>query len=328
MKRIEIGFEDAAKNIRRNKKGMLIIFGGILLVGAVCGYIDYRTYEQEPYTVEDTIVQKADLEYLKKDETYYYRAFMELKEKSCGLNAYIQYLKQVNLSGENMKKVSELETAALEEEKKFEEIQEFYISEKPIICDDLDAAKQFAGQKKEMAELRLDKAQKILEELGEKSEEKDRNLKIYAEQEIRIWEDYLEKMKDPDFNESQKINKKMDMLLEERTNGINILTEKFNELITDIAGDEQYEVIYNPYLLRKYCNMAGVVGELYKEDIVEVRKHKALIYARSVTGVDSKEERFYAILTFSVLLGATFSFLYGALTDPTIKEQKRVIKGI
>lgn len=318
MKRIEIGFGDVAKNIRKNKKGMFIIFLGILLGGTVCGCIDYQTYEQEAYTVEDTIVQKADLEHLKKDETYYYQAFMELKEKSCGLNVYIQYLKQVNLSGQNMKKVSELETDALEEQKKFAELQEFYISEKPMICDDLETAKQFVRQKKEVAELRQDKAQKILEELGEKAERKDRNLKIYAEQEIGIWEDYLEKMKDPDFNEFQKTNKKMDMLLAEETNSINILAEKFNALIADIEKEEQYEVIYNPYLLREYCDTAGIAGKLYREDAVEVRKNKALIYARSIAGVDSREERFYAILTFSALLGIAFSLLYGSLKNSEV----------
>ncbi|MDE6950222.1 MAG: hypothetical protein K2P64_04810, partial [Lachnospiraceae bacterium] len=180
--RIELGFGDITKNIRKNKKGMLLIFLGILLGGAIWGYIDYRTFDQKPYAVEDTIVQKVNLEHLKRDETYYYMAFMELKEKSCGLNAYIQYLKQVNLRGESMKKVSELEAAAMEERRKFDEIQEFYISEKAMIYDDPKAAEQFVIQKREMARLRQDKAKKRQEELGKKAEEKDRNLKIYAEQ--------------------------------------------------------------------------------------------------------------------------------------------------
>ncbi|MDE6950130.1 MAG: hypothetical protein K2P64_04340, partial [Lachnospiraceae bacterium] len=73
------------------------------------------------------------------------------------------------------------------------------------------------------------------------------------------------------------------------------------------------EVIYNPYLLREYCDMAGIVGEIYYEAAVNVNKHKALIYARSIVGVDSCEERFYAILTFSIMLGVAFSVLYGSI---------------
>lgn len=313
MKRKEIGFEDIVENIRRNKKGMLILFLGILLGGAVWGTIDYRTYEQKPYIVEDTIVQKADLEPLKKNETYYYMAYMELKEKSCGLNAYIQYLKQVNLSGESMKKVSQLEAAALEEQKKFAEIQEFYISEKPMVCDDPDAAEGFAEQKAEMAGLRLDKAQRILEELGEKAEGKDRAFKIYAEQEIKFWESYLTKIRSLDSAKAQSANSRMDLLLEEGTESINALAESFNDLIADIEENEQYEVVYNPYLLREYCDMAGIAGELYYEDAVNENKHKALVYARSIAGVDSRKERVYAILTFSALLGTAFSLLYGSL---------------
>lgn len=310
MRRMEIGLEELAENIRKNKRGMLRLFLGILLGGAVWAGIDYGTYEQKPYTVEDTIVQKADLGHLERDETYYYQAFMELKEKSCGLNAYIQYLKRVNLSGQSMERVSELEEAAVEEQKKFAEIQEFYVSEKPMICDDLEAVKQFVGQKLEMAELRQDKAQRLLEELDDKAEDKDRNLKIYAEQEIEIWEDYLRKTESPDFDEIKKMNREMDLLLEEGMESINALAERFNSLIADIEKEEQYEVIYNPQLLREYCDMAGIVGELYKEDAINERKHKALIYARSIAGVDSRKERVYAILTFSALLGAAVSLLY------------------
>lgn len=314
MKRIEIGFEDIAKNIKKNKRGMLIIFLGILLGGAVCGYIDVRSFKQEPYTAEDTIVQKADLRHLKKDETYYYMAYKELKEKSYGLNVYIQYLKQVRLRAENMKKVSELEVAAIEEQKKFAELQEFYSSGKPIIFDDSDAAEQFIRQKLDTAELGWDTAQKRLEEFGERAEKKDKNLKIYAEQEIRTWEDYLTKIETLDLNELQKTNSKMDMLLEEEMESINALVERFNSLIADIEAEEQYEVVYNPYLLRGYCNMGDMEGELYKEALT-VNKNNAVIYARSIAGVDSREERFYAVLTFSVLLGTVFSLLYGILKD-------------
>lgn len=299
MRRIEIGFEDIAKNIKKNKRGMLIIFLSILIGGAACSYIDYRTYEQKLYIADDTVVQKVKRGHLVKDETYYYRAFMELKEKSSGLDAYIQSLKQVSLSEKNMKRVSELELVAAEEQKKFAKIQEFYIDEKPIVCDDLDAARQFVRQKIEMSEVRL--------------LDTDVRVKTYAEQEIAIWKDFLAKMENLDLNELQKINSEMDLLLEEETDAINVLVESFNTLIADIETEEQYEILYNPYLLREYCDMAGMAGRLSKEDAVNERKTQALVYARSIAGVDSREERFYAILTFSVMLGIAFSFLYGGL---------------
>ena len=61
--------------------------------------------------------------------------------------------------------------------------------------------------------------------------------------------------------------------------------------------------------------MAGMAGELYEEDIINVKKNEALIYARSIVGVDNREERFYAVLTFSILLGTAFSVLYGVLRN-------------
>ena len=110
MKYIEIGWNDIRKNIRRNRKVMLIIFTVFFFIGVLWGYIEMISYKQEVYMVDDTVLQKVDLKHLEKDETYYYCAFMELKEKNCGLNAYIQYLKQVNLKGENLKNKLHLTT--------------------------------------------------------------------------------------------------------------------------------------------------------------------------------------------------------------------------
>ena len=184
-----------------------------------------------------------------------------------------------------------------------------------MICDDMDAVEQFVGQKLEAARLRVDKAIKTLEEKEEKAEEKDRNLKIYAEQEVEILKDYLEKINELDLDSIQQTNARMDQLLEDGTVSINRLVERFNDLIAEIEKAEQYDVVYNPYLLREYVDMAGIAGELYEEDAVNVKKNEALIYARSIAGVDSRTERFYAVLTFSALLGAVFSLLYGALRN-------------
>lgn len=302
MKRIEIGFEDIVGNIRKNKKGMFIIFFGIVLAGILCGYIDIQLYKQEVYTPEDTIVQKVDLKHLNRDEAYYYLAYMELKEKSCALNTYIQYLKQVYLSAESLKKVSDLEIQSVEEQKQFKEIVEFCISEKPIICDDMDAAKQFVRQRIEISELQLDKE------------------KPYAEQEIKVWKGYLSKLENLDSSEIKKTNSEMDRLLEIDQNSINGLVERFNELVREIETKEQYEAVYNPYLLKKYCDTAGVAGWYDKERMLNDRQERALVYFRSIAGVDSREERFYAILTFSIMLGVTFSLLYGGLI--LIKEGK------
>ncbi len=315
MQSIEIGLNDIKNNLVRNKKRIIIIFVLIVLAGAVWGYIDMRLYKQEHYTVEDTAVQKIDLEHLPKDEAYYYSAFMELKEKSCGLNAYIQYLKQVNLSGESMKKVSDLEALSMEEQRTAMKVREFYVSEKPIICENPDDTETFIKEKLEASKLRLKKAEGMLEELGDKAEKKDMKKKLYAEQDIAIWEDYQEWVKSIDSAEIRKVNSRMDLFLEEWMQSINSLTDQFNSLIAEIEAEEQYEIIYNPYLLREYSSMAGITGELDEEDAVNVKKTGALIYARSIAGVDSREERFYAVLTFSIILGAACSLLYGGLRN-------------
>lgn len=323
MKYIELEWDDIRKNIQRNRGGIFIIFAVFFFAGILWGYIEMKSYRQEIYTAEDTIVQKVDLEHLERDESYYYSAFMELKEKSCGLNAYIQYLKQVNLRANSLTKVLELEALSLEEQKILRKMQEFYISEKPIICNDIDRTQSFVQTKLEAGRNKVERAeQTVLEteksftrDFSKEEQEKALGLKLYAQEEVRIWESYLKKIENLDLNKSQETNVYMDQLLEEGMESINNLVEKFNDLIISIEAEEQYEIIYNPYLLSEYSNMVGIVGELYEKDVVNEKKNEALIYARSIAGVDSREERFYAVFTFSILLGTAFSLLYGTLRN-------------
>ena len=315
MKYKEIKLSSIKMNLKRNKKGMAIIFLSIFLFGSVWAYVDKCTFEQDVLTPEDTIVQNVDFSHLEKDETYYYYAFMEVKEKVCALNAYLQYLKQVKLNGENMQRVSELEEAALEAQRLFKQIQEFYIGSKPIICDNLERTEKFITGKIEANKLRLQEAEQTLEDLGKKAGNKERHLRLYAMQNVEIWENYLERVKNITPDEIQYINSTMDQLLEKGKNSINGVVEEFNKLIKNIEKEEQYDVVYNRYLLRKYSNMAELAGEFEEEDAVNVKKDEALVYARSIAGLDSQMERFCAEIMFFTLLGTMLSLLYGCLKD-------------
>lgn len=57
--------------------------------------------------------------------------------------------------------------------------------------------------------------------------------------------------------------------------------------------------------------MAGVTGELSEEDIMNNRRNSAVIYAKSIAGLDMAKERVFSFLTFFMLFGVTVAFLYG-----------------
>ena len=59
-----------------------------------------------------------------------------------------------------------------------------------------------------------------------------------------------------------------------------------------------------------------------EEDIMNNRKNNAIIYAKSVAGLDMPQERFYTYITFFSIFGIAISFLYGAFADVNRRKNK------
>ena len=59
-----------------------------------------------------------------------------------------------------------------------------------------------------------------------------------------------------------------------------------------------------------------------EEDIMNNRKNNAIIYAKSVAGLDMPQERFYTYITFFSIFGIVVSFLYGALVNADRRKNK------
>lgn len=322
MMHIEYTINDIKNNMKSNKKNMIVIIVSFVLIGICVGALQSIDYKQQKYTLDDTIVEYVFLDENTKDETYYYKAFNEIKEKYNSLYAYIQYLKQVSLDNENVKKLMELEEELIKYKQEcYDEISLFYTSEKPIICNDYETTKEYLTDNIEKKDRAIETYEENLKILNSHSFSKlfvdSSESKIYesiktAEREKEFWEDYLDILLTTDSEKIEKNNKKMDQWLTEGKEGLNKQVVAFNNFIGQVEKQEQYDIIYNKYLLKSYLSAAGVTGELSEEDILNNRKSNAIIYAESISGLDMPKERFLACFTFFALVGIMIAVLYGS----------------
>ena len=81
MKYIEFSMDDFRRNMKKNRKGSVILFFIIMAIGICVGWYFGLCYKQPVYTLDDTVVDYVNLDLVEKDEDYYYSAVCELQEK-------------------------------------------------------------------------------------------------------------------------------------------------------------------------------------------------------------------------------------------------------
>lgn len=325
MKQFEYSLDKIRKNISNNKKRMCVIFIICMILGIVAGVLQGLNYKQPVHTMDDTVINLLEIDDIQHDEKYYYNVFNEVKEKTLALSYYIQYLNQVDMDGNNQELVKAFEEKWLD----FEEINDgfkmYYKEKTPIFFN--SNTQLFLCSQLELAEEQLKDAETTISELNEGkfsksfsniSESAALSKKIRAEEDIKIWKKQLYMVQNIDLKDLNAINKQMDILISELKTKLNSLVMEFNLIIEKIEEEEQYDIIYNPFFLQSYAQNSGLTGEVSIEEIMNNRKNSALIYAKSVSGVDSSQERFYSIIAFFLLFGITISIIYGAFYESKI----------
>lgn len=326
----EYTFINIIENIKSNRKIVLKIFLVFLLVGVLVGIIHVVCYEQPRYSYDDTIVGKINLDFVEKDEAYYYMAYKEIKGTRNALKAYVSYLQQVTMSGESREQVVAFEEELNKFETIYQEMSSFYLNEGPII--DTSNAEEYLKKKIEKLENTLVELEQRLEKVNaggfsalfiETTESQIYSQQITTENEIEVWNVQLSNLSNNAERNLEDINRKMDRYIQETSMQLNMYVEDFNSLIQDLEKLEQYDIVYNPYMMRSYNDEAGMTNELSEEDILNNKKNTAIIYAKSIAGLDSAEERLYAYVTFFMMFGATVALLYGALKNRKVEEHAK-----
>lgn len=331
MKGLDYSISDIKNNIKMNKKYMAFMFCACLFIGIIIGIINGKNYEQPRYELDDTIVQKICLDDLVKDESYYYEAIKEFSGKYSALNAYVMYLKQVALSNDNLEKLERFESKIEEYKQSYTLLNKTYREEAPIICRKMEDTKEYIESHITSIQEQITsldnriltlKDTSFTENFVTISENSLLSAKSSLKNELAMWENQLRILQDINISELEKKNTGMDLLLLDSLDKFNGLIDEFNDYIKMIEAEENYDIVYNKYLLKSYLEEAGITGQMSEEDIMNNRKNNAIIYAKSVAGLDVPQERFYTYITFFSIFGITISFLYGAFADVNRRKNK------
>ena len=332
MKRREYSMRDLIDNFQNNLRRTGIIFIVLLIVSVSVSFGLSRMYTETDVDRDDTKVPFISLQQFKNDETFFYKTNFELKKMTDALNAYVEYLFQVDLNGTNREKLVDFQNELYVNQDFFDEVIGYYNHNTPIYIENLEAAEGFVDQHINELEDAIARIDKQLEEYDEYTfasksyiSEKQKDLlsqKSMYEEELSVWDRQKQNLQEIDDEKVSFVNRQMEELLEQGVEIYNNLVEEFNQMIVSFE-DEQYDIIYNSYILDTYGSIAGLTSEFEEEEIMNINKNSALIYAKSVAGLDSREERFFSYLTFGVLFSVVISALYGMFTKRGISEDSK-----
>lgn len=326
MKIKELSLGDILKSVKKNFKLVIIIFIACIIAGVLCGIINAKSYNPKEEVRVSQIQEHVDLESIEKDGAYYYNAFFDLKEKNDYIQAYLRYFEQVDVSNESRAALSEVAGDVEEYQDDFNDAKTFYEENAPVIYEKRDSAITFYNEK--VSDLEKNKAdlELQLEEIVDgnytdsyKTTEQDNiseNLSA-LQIDIDMFNRQINIIRNSTQEDIEETAEAADEVLKENVTTINTIIDDFNETLSEIAETDNYEIIYNKRLINDYFENAGFNGELEQEDILNDQLGRAIIYAKSIAGLDISAERFFATITFFILFGVIFAVIIGAMRKPS-----------
>lgn len=326
MKVIEFDIRTIAGNLKRNARTALLLFLICVLVGAAFGFYQYRTYREKPRM---SFAGEEDLSIsdIAQDEEYYFNAFDRIQREATCLDLYYRYFQNVNLSKANRDSLSEAKTDYNAFYENYMEASSYYWNT-PLSAVDKAGTISFYELKTEQLKDIKDSAERELaedENLNANEKGQYENQKEQAEDTIRKLEELIDRLSAATDEDIAANNKRADKMLNENIENINSNIKLFNKLMQQIAESENYYILDNDYIFTNQSSSFGLLKQMDDLYFLNNRLNKAIIYAKSVEGLDSGKERMFAIITFFMLFGLVVSVTYGAFHTP--KESRKEKKG-
>ncbi len=322
MKIIELRVKDIPSNIKRNYKLIIVVIAICICIGVICGLMSAKSYSPKNEVQVSQLQEHVELDSIEKDGGYYYSAFFDLKEKNDYIKAYLRYFEQVDISNESRSLLEEIEKSISEYQESYDDARKFYEENAPVIFEKKEAAVKFYNEKIDDLEKNKKENKSKLQEIVDGNYTSD----YKQSQQDNIASDISNLQNDIDmFNQQVSIietssqaeieenSVSADNILQENSNQLNGIIDDFNDTLRTLAENENYEIIYNKRLINDYFEDAGFNGEMEQEDILENQLGEAIIYAKSIAGLDLRSERFFATFTFFVLFGIVLGAIVGAV---------------
>ena len=322
MNVLELSFKDIFKNVKKNYRLVFLSFLICIIVGLICGAINAYSYEPDNETQILEEQDSVDLDSIEKNGAYYYNAFLEIKEKRDYISAYLKYFESVDVSEKSRKSLEEVENKINEYKESYNNLKEFYFNNAPVIADDSEYAVKFLSQKVDYLEEKKTKNRNKIDEItdggytSEYKKEKEEQLfknNSKLQNDIDILEHHIYIIENSSKREKNEISRIANGLFKENSEQLNSIVDDFNDAMYDVSKREGYEIVYNKRLIGDYFEDTGLNNAIDKESVLNQQLGKAVIYAKSIAGLDIKAERFFATLTFFILFGVIFSVIIGVV---------------
>lgn len=311
MKKITISKDTLLSNMKNNIKKMCTIVICGCIIGGIIGYIYAQLYNPSQMVKQTESFDSISLLQINKNEEYYFNAFYQLKQNDMFLNAYLQYLSQVDLSHESKAKLNKTaDTIYNYEEDGLNKAIDFY-QRNPLFLEGFyEETIEFYDNKKHELEIYQEEQKEILKNpemkntsTSNKAEQNREEELILIEQEISVYSSIQEQIR-IHANDSYLYQEKANEVLEINYEKMNGLINEFNEMLEYISKNDGYEISFNKVILNGYTTN-GPKRFAYKlngDNIMDNTINRAIIYAKSIEGIDNSKEIFFATITFFFLL--------------------------
>lgn len=324
MKIIRLSKNNILFNLKSNVKIMILIFLSCVAIGLVIGVLNAKSYDPSESLYKNELETPINLSDIDKDGAYYFNAFYKLKQKSDYLNAYLDYFSQVYLTAESKELLLVMEERLEKYDVNNLKSSMAFFKTTPLCLGNMEneTIAFYLNQQKALIKQLTIKENKLKnyedmdlsdETILSKKETIEGNISQLNE-EISLYNYLIQLIQDEEPNELATNAAYADQLLDENFQEMNIIVEEFNGMLSTISKQESYEIVYNKRILKKYEDKSSVkvYNALDEKDIMNNTVNRAIIYARSIEGLDIPKERFFATITFFILFGIIVTVLIGA----------------
>ena len=321
MKIIKISYKDIKSNLKKNVKIMVIILSICMIMGCIIGVVDASHYS--PIKYSNMQMQRGlNLNEIKRDGAYYYNAFMSLKEQVAYLNAYVECLERIEFSEESKEIIAAFTDTMSGYQKTYNAAINFYYNEAPYIPEEKNNTLKFYEDSIKELERNKEK-QEIKLEYEKKNRDAIVDYIVKIQERIELFQEHHNLVQSRSDDVAEVIANEADNILNINYQEINNIITTFNSSISAIEKNDCYEIEYCKRFFYDYTVETDllITGALKKEIVLNDKKGQAIIYAKSIEGVDIIEERFIAIFMFFTLFGAVISLLIGGFFNNADKKQ-------
>lgn len=325
MRVIEISKKTIHENLKNNIKYMGVIIVLNIALGIIVGTFNAILYNPQQNVNITALESELDLSLIDQDEAYFFNAFFKLKQKSQYLNAYLDYFTQVQITSDSREKLNEVESELdLYDSERLSDAIRFYKNNPLALENQVESTICFYDDRIEIISDDKSNVYKKLNDVVEKNytedykneEQKKIESKIDSlDNEIGLYNNISNLLKTTDANTIQEKSVAAVELLKVNYSELNEIIQNFNKILKDISESENYEIIYNKRLISKYEKETTMkfYSEFTDEQIMNNTVNNAIIYAKSIEGLDVPKERFFSSIMFFALFGFVLAVFVGVI---------------